>query len=733
MKLTPLLTAILLLAGCPLQSQDDPVVLIRKADKAITLDGKLEEGIWADAEPVGPWWQHFPADSLEAVAPTTLYLSYDQEFLYVGFICYSSGDEFIVPSLRRDFRAGGNDNLSLLLDTYNDRTNAFLFGLNPYGVQREALISNGGSGIESFQTSWDQKWYSATSREGNSWTGEMAIPFSSIRYTETNQTWRISGFRFDTQTNEQSTLVRNPRNQLIFNLAFSREIRFESALPKPGSNIVVIPYLTGGVSQDFEAGQSSPARVINGGMDIKVGIGPSLNLDLTINPDFSQVEVDRQQTNLDRFELFFPERRQFFLENADLFSSFGTNRDRPFFSRRIGISRDTSTGQNIQNAIPFGARLTGKLNPKTRVGLISMQAASDQENGLPAYLYTVAAVQRQLFARSNISFIAVNRQATSSSDGDWGWQGGNFARVIGADLNLASADNVWTGKAYYHRSFVPSSEQGAFTTGGALGYKVRDWELQWTHRWVGAGYEAPVGFVPRTDYQMVNPRIRRYFYPQKGAINLHGPGLEAMLIRNDAYGRTDHTIEVNYELNFTNNNRIRASLNQNYIYLFSAFDPSGTNGLKLPESTEYTFHTVEAQFRSDRRKPISYSIETTLGQYFNGYRNRLQGFVTWRFQPFGLVSLNAQVNQITLPEPYNSSILWLIGPRIDLTFSRNLFLSTFIQYNSQLDNINVNARLQWRFKPVSDLFIVYTDNYLPGMFSVKNRALVLKLTYWLNL
>lgn len=713
-------------------AQDEPAVVIRKTADPITLDGKLEEGCWLSAESIGPWWQHFPADSLEAVAPTELYLSYDNEFLYVGFVCYSSGEDFIVPSLRRDFRAGGNDNMSLMFDTYNDRTNAFLFGLNPYGVQREVLISNGGSGMGSFQTSWDQKWFSAARRDGNSWSGEMAIPFSSIRYTESNQTWRISGFRFDSQTNEQSTLVRNPRNQLIFNLAFSREIYFESSLPKPGSNVVIIPYLTGGVSQDFEAGETDPSRVFNGGADVKVGIGPSMNLDLTVNPDFSQVEVDRQQTNLDRFELFFPERRQFFLENADLFSSFGTNRDRPFFSRRIGISRDTSTGQNIQNPIPFGARLTGKLDPKTRVGLISMQAAPDSENGLPAYLYAVAAVQRQLFARSNISFIAVNRQATSSPDGEWGWQGADYARVIGADLNLASADNVWTGKAYYHRSFVPNSERQAFTTGGELGYKVRDWEVQWSHRWVGAGYEAPVGFVPRTDYQLLNPRVRRYFYPKKGPINLHGPGIAANLIRNDTYGRTDHNIEVNYDLNFVNNTRIRASINQNYIYLFSAFDPSGSGGLELPDDTDYTFHTFEAEFRSDRRKPVAYSVETTIGEYFNGFRNRLQGSVTWRFQPFGFFSLNAQVNQINLPEPYSSSVLWLVGPRVDLTFTKSLFLSTFVQYNSQLDNVNVNARLQWRFRPVSDLFIVYTDNYLPGDFTVKNRALVLKLTYWLN-
>lgn len=732
MSLKTFISFILLCSVFRLNAQEITRTIIHKTTEKVILDGILDDDCWQKAQVIGPFWQHFPVDSIHAVAPTEIFLSFDENFLYLGFRANSSGEEYIIPSLRRDFRAGGNDNVSFMLDTYNDGTNAFLFGTNPYGVQREALISNGGGTPNSFQTSWDQKWWLEVKREGSVWTGEMAIPFSSIRYTEENRVWRIGSYRFDTQTNEQSTLVRIPRNQSIFSLAFCQELEFAESLPKPGSNVVIIPYLSGGLTQDFDAGETSPATLSGIGGDVKVGIGPSLNLDLTVNPDFSQVEVDAQQTNLDRFELFFPERRQFFLENADLFGSFGTNRDRPFFSRRIGISQDTSTGQNIQNAIPFGARLTGKIDKDTRVGLLAMQAAPDGQNAQPGYLYTVAAVQRKIFSRSNIGFIAVNKQALTDSTGEWGYERSDYARVIGADLNLASANNVWSGKAYYHRSFSPNTSAQPFTTGGEARYNVREWRIEWAHRWVGSGYEAPVGFVPRTDYQLFQPEIRRFFYPKKGPVNQHGPGVSGSLIRNESYGKTDHSLSLFYNLVFLNNSRVQARVNQEYVYLFSSFDPSGSSGVELPEDSDYTFNLAELEFRSDRRKKLSYSAETTVGEYFNGNRYRLAASIAYRFQPFGIVSLNAQANQITLPQPYNSSLLWLVGPRLDLTFSRTVFLSAFVQYNSQLDNLNINARFQWRFKPVSDLFIVYTDNYLPGEFRVKNRALVMKVTYWLN-
>jgi hypothetical protein len=238
----------------------------------------------------------------------------------------------------------------------------------------------------------------------------LVIPFTSLRFPDGDKQWFFNSYRFDTQSNTRSTWHRIPQNQMIMSLAYMGTLDFVGGAPRSqGSNLTFIPYVGGSYSRDMES--NTPTEwTSNVGGDAKIGIGSGLNLDLTVNPDFSQVEVDRQVINTSRFEIFFPERRQFFLENADLFGSFGFSRVNPFFSRRIGVTRDTTTGEALQNPIYFGARLSGKANDDWRIGLLNMQAAANFENGLPSYNYTVAAAQRLVGARSSIGGIFVNKQ-----------------------------------------------------------------------------------------------------------------------------------------------------------------------------------------------------------------------------------------------------------------------------------------------------------------------------------
>ncbi|MBK6946952.1 MAG: hypothetical protein IPH16_01730 [Haliscomenobacter sp.] len=226
------------------------------------------------------------------------------------------------------------------------------------------------------------------------WLGEFAIPLKSLRYNEGSVLWNVKIYRIDSEYGERSVWPQTPRQFPILNLAYINKLAWEEPLPKPGGNMVAIPFFSANYSEDRLDGQGIGRDASFGG-DAKIGLGPSLNLDLTVNPDFSHVEVDQQVTNLDRFEIFFPERRQFFLENADLFGNFGTQRLRPFFSRRIGVARDEETGQNVQNPIYFGARLSGKMGGNTRVGLLSMQTAKDAAIGRPSVNYTVAAIQQK--------------------------------------------------------------------------------------------------------------------------------------------------------------------------------------------------------------------------------------------------------------------------------------------------------------------------------------------------
>jgi len=516
-------------------------------------------------------------------------------------------------------------------------------------------------------------------------------------------------------------------------LAYMGTIDFIGGAPKAqGGNLTVIPYVGGGINKDYEAGTQVQSNFDVGG-DAKIGIGSGLNLDLTVNPDFSQVEVDQQVINTSRFEVFFPERRQFFLENADLFGSFGTERANPFFSRRIGIARDTTTGQAIPNQIYAGARLSGKIGDDWRVGLLNMQAAAEREQGLPAYNYTVGALQRKIGDRSAAGIIAVNKQNfTDFSDSTE--TNANYNRILGFDYNLATKNNKWNGKVFLHRSFSDrkNGEGDDYSQGLALEYRERNWNIEYSHLYVGEDYNAEVGFVPRRDIFSPFVSIRRIDYPANPNVIQKGPSIRARSFFKPGDGLADYGARFIYDWRYANTSQISLFARTTKIELFEPFDPSRSDATPLPVG-EYSYARFGGELRSDRRKKFSYSVEPEFGQFYNGRTYGVSGGLVYRYQPFGAINLRFNYQFIDLPEPYASTALFLIGPRIDLTFSKSVFLTTFLQYNEQFDNFNVNARLQWRFAPVSDFFLVYTDNYDTIGWKTRNRSIVAKATYWLNI
>lgn len=726
----------------------DLTIHLKRNTEKIVIDGHLMEDVWQRGDNAANFWQYFPYDTSSAQGQTEIRMTYDDQFLYVGVRCYSAGPDYVIQSLRRDYSFSGNDNITLLFDTFNDKTNAFVFGMNPMGVRREALISNGGRtrGGSSFSSSWDNKWYGTAKIKGDYWEAEFAIPFKTLRFQEGSTEWRFNCYRRDTQINELSSWVQIPRNYIIMDLSFMGKMIWDEPLKKPGANVSVIPYLTAGMNRDFEdPEQSSPNWPRNAGADAKIALTSGLNLDLTVNPDFSQVEVDQQVTDLSRFELFFPERRQFFLENADLFGSFGLTRVNPFFSRRIGVARDTTTGQNIQNSILYGARLSGKVNEDLRVGLLNMQTARQEKNGLPAFNYTVATLEQQVFDRSNISFIFVNKQAV---DGDPDADAYNlYNRVAGLEYRLASKDTKWTGKSFLHLAFTPDEVDHKFTHGFQLELLERRYRLEWAHLFVGQGYNAEVGFVPRKDYMLMSPEVQFLFFPKKGLVNQHSINIDSrffLQVGKDgntilpSWGLSERQIEAEWEIRFANNTQAGLTLKEDELTLLRDFDPTRlqADGVFLPAGSSYHFFSMEASYESDQRKKFFYEIGPNFGQFYSGIRAGLSGTFTYRYQPFGSIAVDFDYNYIKLADPFKPVNIWLVGPRVDLTFSKSLFLTTFIQYNNQLDNLNINTRFQWRFQPVSDFFLVYTDNYITdpfSQFSVRNRAIVAKLTYWLNL
>ena len=732
------------LAVCHLASAQNEVPKVRtlhvkKTDQPIKIDGVLTEEVWSSSDVATDFWQYFPIDTMISKTVSEARITFDNQFLYVGVkIKDVVPGPWVTTSLRRDFRGDHNDQMSVIFDPFSDRTNGILFGVNHLGVQREGLlsgISGRAAGRSGFDLSWDNKWYSEAKTYDGYWTAEMAIPFKTLRYKEGSTSWKANFYVHDSKTAGKITWNHIPRNQRIFSVAFSGDLIFDEPLPKPGANISVIPYVSGLVSKDFVEGTETNYEGNIGG-DIKIGVTPSLNLDLTFNPDFSQVEADVQQTNLTRFELFYPEQRQFFLENQDIFASFGASRLRPFFSRRIGIARDPNTSLYVPNRINYGARLSGRIDKNWRVGLMNMQTAKDISIVRPGYNYSVLAVQRQLFARSNISILGINKQATNILANDSTLSDGisktDYNRLIGIDYNLASADNRWYGKLFYHQSQSSENNNEAFSHGVNLVYDVPAVKLEWNHQIVGKNFNPEVGFAPRTDYNMLAPAVQFLFYPNTSIAN-HGPGLRTEYIWNGELGKTDHQFLAFYEINFASTATLEAGIQNDYTFLFRDFSPIDSDGPPLQAGTDYTYTSVVGKFESDQRQDFYYEIETRLGQFYNGNIIRFDGNANFRLGRNGVASLYYSYNRINMPEPYSSGTIWLLGPRFDITFTRDIFLTAFFQYNSQIDNININTRFQWRYAPVSDFFLVYTENYFPEHFKSKNRALVAKLTYWLNI
>lgn len=714
-------------------NRDKFVLHVHKTSQPVVVDGLLDEPCWKTAEPADHFFRILPIDTGQAKAQTKVYVTYDDNNLYFGIICYDpTPGKRPVESLRRDFSFPLNDNFLIFMDTYNDYTNGFSFGISAAGAQWDGIQANGGY----VSLNWDCKWRSALKSYDDRWVAEFAIPFHSIRYRKGSQTWGINFSRLDLKTNEKSGWAPVPRQFQSANLAFTGSLIFDEPLPPPGLNYSIIPYAMGRFSRDPQQ-YTSTRSGFGAGLDAKITPAPSLNLDLTFAPDYSQVEVDQQVTNLDRFELFFPEKRQFFLENSDLFANLGSKTVRPFFSRRIGLNQP----------VIAGGRLSGNLNDNNRIGLMNMQTLSPESwtpnigspmndisgsagsESLPAN-YSVAVWQHNLFSRSNITAFFVNRQITGAAADTAA--GSPFNRIAGLEYNLASKDSRWTGKFFYHRVFQEDHLDDPNALSAEVQYNTQHWALGLTQAWVGEDYIAETGFVPRSGYFSLAPVVGYKFYPASEKLANHGPLFHGLIYMDPSMNNTDRILSAGYGFEWLNRSKLNFFVEDNYILLDRPFDPTNTGGDSLAAGTGYHWDNFLIMWNSDPRRLFNLKLSGGYGGYFNGTRLNVEGSLNYRWQPYANFSMVAAWNRIVLPAPFTSADLLLVGPKLDITFTDKVFFTTYVQYNNQIDNINVNMRFQWRFAPVSDLFIVYTGNTDTYGLVNRNRALVVKLSYWFH-
>ncbi|NND32500.1 MAG: carbohydrate binding family 9 domain-containing protein [Saprospiraceae bacterium] len=739
----------------PGQNAPGSQIDIYRAQGAITVDGILDEPAWTNAQVAKDWYLNYPVDTVRAPFQTEARVTFDDQFFYFSFICYDDASPDFIHSLRRDFEYPLNDNVGINIGPYNDRLNGFFFTLTPEGVQREGIVIGGGAGGDAFNTYWDNKWYSKVVRHKDKWIAEGAIPFKSIRYKGGLDEWNILFDRADRKRNQKSSWIRTPIQYRTGMFAYSGQLIWKDPVPPPGLNMSFIPYLTGSLSRDNEATPTESVSDMQFGFDAKVGLSPSLNLDLAFNPDFSQVEVDEQIINLTRFEFRFPERRQLFLENSDLFNRAGLPEARVFFSRRIGLVRDSS-GLFQRIPILYGARLSGSIDRNWRISFLNTQTKKQPSLGLPAQNYTVATIQRNFWAQSSVALTFVNKESLGVSSEDsltyfhqslWReimhnnrsvLRKNTFNRVLGVDLELLSKDTKWHSSFFAAQSFDDFHKRGNLTGGIFFEYTTRNIYIRLRPTYIGEYFNAEAGFVPSYNVYpgQINFKnsINYNFYPSHKSIVSMGPVVEINHSYIPGGSLTDKEYSFGYAFNFVNTATLELTYDYTYQQLTNSFNPIDRRRYtNFSAGEDYDWHTASVVLQTNTRKLINAMLGTTYGGFYNGTNLNINGQINFRYQPYGNISLRFDYNDLRLPNGYGMEKLFLIGPRIDLTFTDKLFLTTYYQYNNLLNNMNLNTRFQWRYKPASDLFIVYTENYLPRGFTSRNRAIVFKFTHWFNL
>jgi hypothetical protein len=705
----------------------------------IQIDGVLSEEIWNRVPVATGFWMSYPVDDreVEQHLQTEVRMTSDEQYLYISAVCYGP-EEYVIKTLKRDKEFWEGDGFGVVIDPVNEQTNGFVFHINPAGVQAEYLVTGQtgrrrepepGQALKGFNLAWDNKWLSEVTTHPDRWVAELAIPFKTLRFEKDKNQWGINFFRRDAANNSTHTWSPVPIEFFEIELGYTGTLNWDKGPKKATRNFAIIPYAKGGVAKDYEAG-TNPEAIYQAGVDAKVPVTSSLNLDLTINPDFSQVEVDEQVINLTLFDIQLPEKRLFFLENSDIFEDFGIPPMRPFFSRKIGLDEDGNT-----IPILYGARLSGNANENLRIGVMNLQTR-ETEAFLPQN-YTVASFQQQVLERSVIKGYFHNRDALRAEDPD-------YNRNAGLEFQYRSADGRFQSFAGYARSFTSELQGKSYSYLAGIGYDNRNISIYSNLSGMGKNYRADMGYIRGQEYYDAERDTSIYIgmnhWFTRGSYTIY-PKNSKRIISHEFNGRyiydvdtafsmLNMEIEGGYTLEFASTARIQASYNHTMVNLLYPFTFIGDE--PLPADI-YRYDQAEISLQSDQRKLFSLMAGGAFGTFYNGTRMQYTFGIKYRAQPWGNFSINVEQNFLEFPKPYGSDNLFLINPRIEINFSRKLFWTTFLQYNTQEDNFNINSRIQWRFAPMSDLYIVYTDNYAVEFWGPKHRALVVKLNYWFSL
>jgi hypothetical protein len=696
-------------------------------EEAPIIDGRVDDGVWSRGRVVTDFVQAEPYEGIPATEKTEVRILYDDESVYLGVICYDSDPAgIIVTDSRRDSNLDDTDSFRVIFDTYLDRQNGFVFGTNPAGIEYDGQVTNEGEGQGQpgqgqgrsqrgsgggFNLNWDASFEVAAQVGDFGWSAEFAIPLRTLRYEAVKpQVWGLNFQRNIRRKREEAYWSPVSRIYNLYRLSSAGELRgLELETPR---NFKVTPYVLGETERDYTLSDESD---LSGdfGVDAKFGVTPSLNLDLTYNTDFAQVEVDEQQINLTRFNLFFPEKRPFFLENAGSFT-MGLNQSvELFFSRRIGIGPE---GEIVP--ILGGARLSGKTG-HYNLGVLNMQT-EDLAGVTPPENYTVASLSREFPNRSSLGALFVNRIATGSAaaDGDWN-------RTYGFDGKLGIGEG-FTLTGFAARTDTPGLE-GVERAANLRGeYQRRGGRVWLGVTEVGEDFNPEVGFLTRDDYRNLDTGFFLNLRPQGiDWLRELRPHITYRGFWDFAGFKETEQIHIDSHVDFENGAFFSPAFNHTVEGLVEPFEIYP--GIVVPPGT-YSNWELAWRWNTNLAAPLSYSGGMDAGGFLSGNRRSFENTVNFRYKSTIITSLEWEYNNVDLAE---GSFVTNLGQfKVSYNFTPLIYLQAFIQYNDRADIWSSNIRFSWLNTAGTGLFVVYNDTEGLGdlLIGPQNRSFIVKYT-----
>jgi hypothetical protein len=708
------------------QSRERRAVTAYPVTAPLTIDGNLDEAFYRTVQPASDFIQIEPEDGAPATEKTEMWVGFDRDTVYVAFRCWESRMERVVAKeMRRDNTAiwGGDDVVVFYLDTFNDGRNGFQFVINSIGGRGDGQASNDGNYNGDFNTIWDV----ATGRFEGGWIVETALPFKSLRYQPgAQQVWGINAVRTNRWKNEISFLNPVPKERGQAGVHYSSVAGLLQGVVAPAGsrNLDLKPYaISNSTGQAAASGGMRHDLTADIGLDAKYGLTQNLTADLTYNTDFAQVEADQQQVNLTRFSLFFPEKRDFFLENQGMFTFGGASSNFSvgnvpilFYSRRIGLERGL--------AVPIrgGGRLTGRLGRYT-LGLINIQTGEEQAVAAEPTNFSVVRLRRDVLRRSSVGLLMTGRRASGTGQQDNAAYGVDGTFGFFESLSI----NTYWARSEDHLRAAPGGRGDRVSYRGQLDYNGDRYGLQLERLAVGDAFNPGVGYVRRADMRRsfgqarFSPRPRRNTVVRKyswtGSIDY---------VENGAGQLETREHEAEFGIDFQNADRFTATYTDTYEHLLRPFQIA--RGITLPVGG-YDFGTARLAYNRANRQRVAGSLSLETGTFYGGRKTAIglgsgRVNVTPRFS----VEPTYSLNRVHLPQGRFTS--QLVGSRVTFTATPVMFTSALLQYNSETHSLSANVRLRWEYRPGSELFVVYNDerDTLARAFpDLTSRAFIVKV------